>query len=194
MKIVQKKGKNKYTFNFNQDQFNYTYEDGSTKGDADVYYGDLPRKRCEEHIEQNEWLRNVGILWIVIGVFQSAYGSFTSGTFYFDPMWIVIGAVCLAWALISKVTYTVYKTEGANIFVIQDKKHDALVEELMKRRKAQLIAWYADINMENDVTNEINKFEWLAKQEVLTEEESRQKIEELKYYHREQSHEERILN
>lgn len=193
MEVIQKKGKNKYTFSLEDEQFNYTYEDSSSKGDVDVDYGDLPLK-ISEQVEQNEWLRNVGLLWIGIGVFQSAYGSFINGTFYFDPMWIFIGAICLAWATFSKVTYTVYKTEGANIFIIKDKQHDELISELMKRRKEQLSTWYADINMENDIVNETNKFKWLVKQNVLTEDVARQKIEELKFYHQNKSSKERVLN
>lgn len=193
MEVIQKKGKNKHTFSLGQEQFQYAYEDASGKGDVEVYYGDLPLKRSEQ-IEQNDWLRNVGVLWIVLGLFQSGYGSFTRGVFYFDPMWVFIGAGCLTWALMTKVTYTVFKAEGANIFIIKDKHHDALIEELMARRKAQLAHWYADINPENELCNEINKFKWLVKQEVLTEEESKQKIKEVKFYHQVDDHDERVLN
>ena len=193
MEVVQKKGKNKYTFSFGQERLNYAYEEASGKGDVDLYYGDLSKKSSES-IEQNEWLRNVGVLWIVIGVFQSVYGSFTRETFYLDPMWILIGGACLAWAIISKTTYTIYETKEVNLFIIQDKQHDEIANELMSRRKKQLFDWYADINMENDLTNEINKFKWLVEQEVLSEEESKQKIEEVKYYHQEQGHKERVLN
>lgn len=192
MEVIQKKGKNKHTFRLGQEQFEYAYEDGSAKGDVEVYYGDLPLKRSEQ-TEQNDWLRNVGVLWILLGLFQSGYGSFTRGAFYFDPMWIFIGAACLTWALMTKVTYTVFKAEGANIFIIKDKHHDALIEELMARRKAQLANWYADINPENELNNEINKFKWLVKQEVLTEEESEQKIKEVKFYHQVDD-EQRVLN
>ncbi len=193
MKIIQKKSKNKFTFSFGQETFNYAYEGSAGKGDIDIYYGNLPKK-CSESIEQNEWLRNVGFLWIVIGVFQSAYGSFTKGTFYLDPMWLLIGGGCLAWAIMSKVTYTIYRVEEGNILIIQDKQHDIIVNELLKRRKEQLLSWYADINMENELASEINKFKWLAEQEVLSEDESKQKIEEVKFYHKEQDYKERTLN
>ncbi|MBN3495445.1 hypothetical protein [Vibrio neptunius] len=193
MEVVQKKGKIKYTFSFEQDKLNYAYEESTEKGDIDLYYGDLSKK-SSEFIEQNEWLRNVGLLWIVIGVFQSVYGSITRESLYIDLMWILIGAACLAWSVISKVTYTIYKTDNARLHIIHDKQHDAIVNELMSRRKAQLLAWYADVNVDNDLTNEINKFKWLAEQEVLTEEESKQKIEEAKFYHQQQGDEERVLN
>ncbi|MDN3612571.1 hypothetical protein ACODM8_15095 [Vibrio ostreicida] len=193
MEIVQKKGKNKVTFSFGQDRLNYACEGASGKSDVDLYYGDLSKKRSER-IEQNEWLRNVGVLWIGIGIFQSAYGSFTHQALYFDPMWFFIGSACLIWAMLSKITYSVYKTEDVNLFIIQDKQHDTIVDALMSRRKEQLLAWYADINMENELASEINKFKWLVEQEVLSEEESKQKIEEVTYYHKEQGNTERVLN
>lgn len=64
MEVIQKKGKNKHTFRLGQEQFEYAYEDGSAKGDVEVYYGDLPLKRSEQ-TEQNDWLRNVGVAWPV---------------------------------------------------------------------------------------------------------------------------------
>ncbi|SHO27878.1 Putative uncharacterized protein, partial [Moritella viscosa] len=51
MEVIQKKGKNKYTFSLEDEQFNYTYEDSSSKGDVDVDYGDLPLK-ISEQVEQ----------------------------------------------------------------------------------------------------------------------------------------------
>jgi len=48
--------------------------------------------------------------------------------------------------------------------------------------------------MENDIVNETNKFKWLVKQNVLTEDVARQKIEELKFYHQNKSSKERVLN
>lgn len=67
MEVIQKKGKNKHTFSLGQEQFQYAYEDASGKGDVEVYYGDLPLKRSEQ-IEQNDWLRNVGVFSIKLAV------------------------------------------------------------------------------------------------------------------------------
>lgn len=90
MEVIQKKGKNKHTFRLGQEQFEYAYEDASGKGDAEIYYGDLPLKRSEQ-IEQNDWLRNVGVLWILLGLFQSGYGSFTRGAFTLTPCGYLLG-------------------------------------------------------------------------------------------------------
>ena len=48
-------------------------------------------------------------------------------------------------------------------------------------------------SVKNELNNEINKFKWLVKQEVLTEEESEQKIKEVKFYHQVDD-EQRVLN
>lgn len=193
MEITQKKGRNKYTFSFGDDKLNYAYQEKSGKGDVDIYYGDIPKK-TSEFIEENEWLRNVGALWLLLGIGQTGYSTYLEGALKLDLLWIVVGALCLMWSQLSKITYTVYRTEEANLFVIQDGKHDDVVKELMTRRKKQLLDWYADINMDNTLPQEINKFKWLSEQGVLTEEESKQKIEEAKFYHQSDSNQERLLN
>ena len=82
----------------------------------------------------------------------------------------------MLWAYFSKVKYSVFKFERGNVFVIQDKAHDEIIDELNRRRKLQLLSWYGDVNPENDLEHEIQKFRWLADQEVISKEESEQKI------------------
>jgi hypothetical protein len=68
------------------------------------------------------------------------------------------------------------RVRGGNVFVIQDKNHDKIIEELNKRRKSQLLQWYGEVNPENELEYEIQKFKWLVEQNVISKEESEKKI------------------
>jgi hypothetical protein len=61
------------------------------------------------------------------------------------------------------------------------------------RKKAQLLKWYGDINLENELENEINKFNWLVKQNVMSQAEAEEKIAQVEFAHKkENNHQERL--
>lgn len=175
MEIIQKKRSVKHTFTFYDDRFNVAYEEKSGSSDADITYADFPQKSSIQ-VEQNEWLRNVGLLWIAIGMAQIAYAFYLNAPITGREFWILIGAACVAWAYSSRIKYTVYRAEHGNIFVIQDKLHDKIIDEINSRRKAQLLNWHGEVNAENDLEYEVRKFNWLLEQEVISKEEAEQKI------------------
>jgi len=86
----------------------------------------------------------------------------------------MVGLVCVVWAQFTKVKYSVFKAEKGTVYVIKDAKHDENINELNSRRKKQLLDWYGEINMENDLQKEINKFNWLSEQKIITKEEADQ--------------------
>jgi len=188
VEIVQKKGSNKHTFTFKDESFNFHFKDKSGSDDVDLSYASFPSK-SSVRIEQNEWLRNVGFLWCCLGVFQLGYAIYLSAPTSGKGFWLGIGLLCLLYSYFSKVKYSVYKAEYGNVFVIQDKKHDEIINELNKRKKKQLLDWYAEINLENELDDEIGKFNWLCAQDVMTREEADTKIAEVELVHKSKSEE-----
>lgn len=175
MEIVQKKNSNKHTFTFMEDHFNFAYKDKSGSDDTDLNYADLPKKASIQ-IELNEWLRNVGYLWCLVGIVQLGFAIYSDASLSGKSFWILLGLVCVAWANFSKITYSVFKAKEANIFIIHDKHHEKIMNELNSRKKLQLLKWYGELNTENSLEQEVNKFKWLYEQDVITKEESEQKI------------------
>lgn len=171
MKIVQQKRSNKHTFTFNDEQFNFAYEDKTGSGDVDMDYADFPRK-SSVRIEQNEWLRNVGYLWCAIGTIQLGVAIYAGAPLAGKGFWLLLGFGCLAWERLSRVKYSVFQAQKGSVFVIQDKRHDEIISELNARKKSQLLKWYGEIDLENGIQNEINKFRWLCEQQALTKEEA----------------------
>ena len=175
VEIKQKKNSNKHIFTFKEEFLNFAYDDKSGSGDVDLNYGDIPQKSSVQ-IEHNEWLRNVGYLWCALGVAQLGFALYSGAPLSGKGFWIMVGLICLAWAHYSKVKYTVFKSERGNFFVIQDKSHDRIISEISSRRKSQLLAWYGEVNPENELEQEIAKFQWLLEQDVISKEESDSKI------------------
>lgn len=186
MEIVQKKKSNKHTFKFMDDHFNFAYVDSTGSDDTDLNYADIPKKSSTQ-IEQNEWLRNVGYLWCVLGIFDLGFAIYSQAPISGKGFWLLLGLVCIAWANFSKVKYSVFKTERGNVFVIDDKNHDKIIDELMSRKKTQLLNWYGEVNPENDLEQEISKFKWLVEQNVLSEEESEKKIAQAQFLDQQES-------
>ena len=135
----------------------------------------MPQKSSVQ-IERNEWIRNVGYLWLAIGVLQLGYAIYSQAPLTGKGFWILLGVLCLLWAYFSKVMYTVFRTERGSVFVIQGKHHDQIIDEINARRKSQLLRWYGEVNPDNDLANEISKFRWLVDQGVMSPEESEEKI------------------
>lgn len=182
MVIVQKKRSTKHTFSFYDDYLNFAYDDKLGSGDRDITYADIPQKTSTQ-IEQNQWLLNVGYLWIVLGIVVLVHAYLVGAPLNGKGFWIFMGLVTLVWAYFTKIKYTVYSTEYGNVPIMQDKKHDDIIREINTRKKAQLLKWYGEINPENELNNEIKKFTWLAEQDVLTKEESEKRVEQVKLLH-----------
>lgn len=184
MEFIQKKSGNKHTFHLHDDYFNFAYEDKSGSGDHDIHYADFPQKSSTQ-IEQNEWLKNVGYLWIAIGVFQIGYALYSDTSLSGKGFWLLLGALCVTWAQVTTVTYSVFRGDRGNVFVIKDAQHDQIIETLNSRRKDQLYRWYAEVNTDNDLEDEIDKYRWLVAENVMSQEEADLKIAEAEYLHRE---------
>ena len=189
---TQKKFSNVHTFIFEKDSFNFSYVDKSGSADVDVRYIDFPKKSSVS-IERNQWLRNVGVLWTVLGLVQVAMAVY-SGNFALSKMfWIVLGLGCLAWSEYSKVIYSVFKTNNGNVFVIQDKQHDQIIAEINQNKKNQILRWYGDIDFDNEVNNEINKFKWMFDENVISKDELEQNIQKIRLHQFQQSTQQNTL-
>ena len=94
MEFIQKKRGVKQTFTLRDDHFNFAYEDKSGSGDIDLNYVDLPQKSSVS-IEQNEWLRNVGLLWIALGVAQIGWAIFNDLSLSGTGFWLMVGMAIL---------------------------------------------------------------------------------------------------
>jgi hypothetical protein len=193
MEIKQKRLSNKHTFIFNDESFNFAFKDKSGSDDFDLNYADFPEK-CSISIEQNEWLRNVGVLWCLLGCYRIGTGLYNEIPLSGTVFWFFLGLICLVCYALTKTKYSVFKTKAGNVFIINDKNHDKIIAEMTNRKKSQLLKWYGDINFDNDFDNEISKFNWLVKQNVISQEEADEKIAQVEFAHKSETNHNNQLN
>lgn len=180
MEMKQKKFSNQTKLEFFDEELKYTIRDKSATADFRISYAQFPVS-SNLFEERNEWLRNVGLLWVALGVFILGSAIVADESIRGKGFWILIGGICLLAYKFSATKYSVFPTENGKIFIIQDKQHDAIIAEINKRKKEQLLARHGEIDRGNDPDHEIAKFIWLKEQGVLSSEEAEKKIEQIKW-------------
>jgi hypothetical protein len=192
MEITQKKFSNRAKFEFGEESLKYTVKDKSGSHSFTIDYGSIPTDYGEVE-ERNLWYRNVGYLWILLGIFFTVYTQKVS-------IWIFIGFVCMAVYWLVKTTYTVIDTEKGRLFVIKNHLHDNLMKEIDTRRKKQWYAWYGEVDFGNEPAKELNKFKWLLDNKVISEMEYNENVNKVISFHklelvdREDSNSEETIN
>ncbi|MBM5572228.1 MULTISPECIES: hypothetical protein [Deefgea] len=185
MKIEQKKISHKHIFTFNKDALNFAYEDKSGSADVDIPYANISKK-TSIRIDENTWLRNVGYVWMAVGLIGLVMNGWL--------LWLPIGIACVAISFYTKVKFTVMQNEHGGVWVIQDKNHDSILEEIRIRKQQQLLDWYGGFNSENTLNQEIAKFKWLAEQGVISDLEANNKIAQATTFYQTDDEIPRLLN
>lgn len=168
--IEQKKLLNKAVFEFGEEKLTHSIKRGSGTRKFSVHYAAIPLQDIYEVTERNSWYRSAGIFWIVLGCLQMFYGFQSDGGVKIS-FWFLLGIVFIGVYLIATTSYTIFQPEAGNIFIIKDRQHDTIIDELKRRRKQQVLARYGEIDYSNSHQEELNKFQWLFDQEILSEEE-----------------------
>ncbi len=178
MKYTQNKLKTETEFDLTPHKLNYKVKDRSRSVSFSVSYADIPQT-LDYFVEENLWLRNVGYIWLVLGVLQTIW-TYAQDKAFMLSIWFFIGAICVAVHHFRKIHYTLLPTDRGNILIIKDKDHDTILSSLLEARKRQLYDWYGAINFDNDVDREIEKFRWLESENVIDRAEMEQKIDQLR--------------
>ncbi|MEM9837742.1 MAG: hypothetical protein AAF830_01165 [Pseudomonadota bacterium] len=79
----------------------------------------------------------------------------------------------------SNVTFTMIDASRGTIFVIDDKAGPDILARIAERRRAALRSAAGEINFENPIDIEVEKFNWLREHDVITAEEHQQKLSAL---------------
>ena len=127
--LTQKKSSNQTIFEFGEDKLKYSLKGTSGKKIFSTDYGSISDEDFDEFEEKNEWFRNVGILWVLIGVFQIANRLMESGSFS-GSMWLTLGIICLITYRYKTTSYTIVDAETGRIFIIKDAQHSKILDEI----------------------------------------------------------------
>lgn len=174
MELSQKRDSTRIRYVFHDDRVDYAWKDSSGSRTFSVPYTGLSRDR-ETLSERNVWLRNVGILWLIIGgiyLIAMANGADTSRGW----LWFLLGAACYAVYHFRVTRYTIVPSEKGNLLVIDDATGARILEQLEARRAAQFRAEY-DFFPEGDSPEQLrNRFNWLHREGALDDDELRERL------------------
>ena len=174
MEISQKRDSSRTRYVFHDDRLEYAWKDSSGSRTFSVPYTAISRDR-ETLTERNVWLRNVGILWLIIGgiyLVAMANGAENARGW----MWAVLGAGCYAVYRFRSTRYTIVPSEKGNLLVIDAKDGERILDEIESRRAAQFRAEY-DFFPEGDSPEQLrNRFKWLHREGALSEEELEKRL------------------
>lgn len=182
MEFAQKRMATHTWFTFEERELKHRVRDNSGEISFTVDYGGIaPNRRIV--FNRNNWLRNVGLLWCVLGVLQVGLAFAAQEFSIGSAFWIAIGLGCLAFYRLTWGEFTVLESREGAIWIVRDKQHDAILELIDERRKEQLLSWYHGLDFTDDPNGEVQAIEWLVKQEAMSKDEGDKRIEGIRRAH-----------
>ncbi|MEJ8802150.1 hypothetical protein [Pontibacter sp. H249] len=166
MTYRQKKNKNNICIEIGEDCLTYTIKDDSTNRTEKVPYENILNDKYE-FFESNKAYKNNAIYTGVVGAIFLAINIFYGTKLW---AWLFMLACPTFFYLYhrSKAAFTVIKTSSdINMFILQDKQHNEVVESIYKSRNNYLQDKYLSIDYDNDQQREMSKFAWLFELGVI---------------------------
>ena len=170
MQFKQKKFSNEIHFDFSDNFLHYYSKDKSGSEKFSVKYLQISFDSIRELVERNSWYKMAGIFWIFLGVIQMAY-SLKEGLAFRIPFWLIVGCFTYLIYFINVVKYTMLRSENGDIYIINDNKHDEIFNEIKNRRRSALRSLYGAVDSCNEPETELEKFDWLLREDAITHEE-----------------------
>jgi hypothetical protein len=174
LEIKQSRHSNRIGFDFKDDELQYSLTDSSGSRSFSVPYTDISRDR-QTLEERNQWLRNVGLLWMAIGAFTTL-ASWIGKQAFLPSYWLLIGAGCYAAYRFRTTKFTILPTDRGNILVIDDSDGPRVMQEIETRRAAQFRQEYDYINANEAPEQQRNRYKWLHREGALSDAELQQRL------------------
>lgn len=159
MKIEQKKHGTKIEFDFNDDFLGYKIKDTSGSNSINIRYEDITNN-ISEFEEKNQWYRNVGLVWFMLGLIGLVIYKERS-------IWLYLGVIFFGLYYFFQISYSRIDAISHNLLIIKNDKHDEIMKEIFNYRNNYLKSEYGKIDEKNDKKNELNKFKWLKNLGVI---------------------------
>ena len=173
MEILQNRNSNRIRYVFGEEEVQYSIQDSSGSRSFSVAYSDISRDR-QTFIERNAWLRNASLLWIGLGAVLTAMAAIKG---QFAPsMWLFIGAGCYAVYHFRTTHFTIVPSEKGNLLVIDGDEGQRILKEIESRRADYYRREYDFMPESDSPEQHRNRFKWLHREGVLSEEELKQRL------------------
>jgi hypothetical protein len=174
MELKQKRHSNRIGYVFGEDEVQYSVQDGSGSRTFSVDYTDISRDR-QTLEERNAWLRNVGLLWIAIGVFGTGMTWFSEGALKVS-FWLWVGGLCYLAYRLRSTKFVILPSDRGNLLVIDDATGATIVQELETRRAAKFRRDYDGFREDEENAQQRQRFSWLHREGALSDDELQQRL------------------
>ena len=174
MEISQKRFSNRIAFAFGDEELGYKIEDSSGSRAFSVPYQDISRDR-QTLQERNQWLGNVGMLWIALGAVLTGMSYFGEGPFRLS-FWLWIGLGCWAVYRFRRTDFILVPTEKGNLCVIDDADGARVLAQIASRRAASFRHQYDFLDPGETPHQQANRYRWLHREGALSDEELQQRL------------------
>lgn len=168
MRYDQKKNGNKISFVLNRENLSYSLSDKQHNIAFKVEYEQIPMESFTVR-EMNTWLRNVGLLWLVLGAVFTVI-DYMAGELR-PSIWLFVGAGCYVTFLIRQTEFIYFDTNKGRILIINDAQGQEIHDMIQQRRVTQIRERYGQINWNNDPEQEVRRFRWMEENGVISESE-----------------------
>ena len=126
-------------------------------------------------MERNQWLGNVGTLWLLLGAGLTAF-SFMGDAGPKVSVWLWVGAACYAAYRYRTTRFTIVPTDKGNLCIIDDADGQRILEQIESHRARQFRSDY-DFMPEGDSPEQHRaRFKWLHKEGALSGDELKQRM------------------
>ena len=153
------------SFEFRSDGLVYVIKDGTGQRSNFISYDQIFLNQSYPLELTSIAVRNVGFFWFVFGVFMFAIDlQVNLLSFFMFP-----GLICIGIYYLAPKKYTVVPAIPANVLVLVDKKHDAIIKEIQERIRKSVLDSAGSINYDASYESEKAKYNSLLKNEIITE-------------------------
>ena len=177
MEIAQRRNANRIRYVFGEQSLQYQLQDGSGSRSFSVDYMDISRDR-QTLVERNDWLRNVGLLWLALGAVMTAV-NWIGGESGVPSFWLFIGAGCYAVYHFRSTPFTILPTSKGNLLVIDNAEGAKILEEISTRRAAAYRAEYDFFPESDSPEQNRRRFKWLHEEGALSDDELRERLDKV---------------
>lgn len=179
---IQKKKGRKLEFKFEENQLIYSYKSDNTDSTTPIHYKNMDVNNKWFFVEKNDWYRNVGLLWVLLGI-AFEIPKFIAGNFEL-PFWFLLGVLFLIIFHYKKLKFTVIDTGNNRVLILRGKHHDEILNKILDYRKKSLNNEFGAINYDNEMSAEINKFRTLMLEGAIDEVEFKDISEKIENHHK----------
>lgn len=159
-------GKVRLDFAFNGSILSMHVKDSTDEFTRNIDCVTVDFENVSRSTTQNTWFRNVGALWIILGIAQSYYNIF-----------FILGVLMLIYFYVSQVKLLYIDASPIKVIIIEDKMAKTIIREIKERAEEALRSrLFVGIENNNEIVDKKGAVKFLLEKGAISKEEYDYKI------------------